>query len=190
MKRQTRVIAFDDGRFSSRSGQVPVVGIVARLPSYVEAAVISACEIDGKDATERVIETVASSRLKEQIRAIMIDGIAFGGFNVIDLEEVKRKTGVPLISVTRHMPDLEAIRDALVKHFDDWERRFSTIKQYTPYRLETPRWKLYVSSAGMSKKETLELVDASIVRGNYPEPLRLAHIFAGAVSTGESTGRA
>ncbi len=56
-------------------------------------------------------------------------------------------------------------------------------------RVETEKWKLSVSCAGIDIEQAVKLLDAAIVRGNYPEPLRLAHIFAGALTMGESRGK-
>ena len=43
--------------------------------------------------------------------------------------------------------------------------------------------------AGIDIEQAVKLLDTAIVRGNYPEPLRLAHIFAGALTMGESRGK-
>jgi len=184
------VFAFDDGGFTFRKGTVAVAGVVVRLPSYLEGAAVTECEIDGLDATQRIAEMVIASRFREQLKAIMLDGIALGGFNVVDLDELRNRTSLPVISVTRRRPDLKAIRRALELHFEDWERRVGLIEKYAPRFLSTKRWHLFVSSSGMGEGEARELIDASVVRGNYPEPLRMAHIFAGAITHGESRGKA
>lgn len=190
MKQQTRVVAFDDGRFSFRKGNVVVAGVVVRLPSYLEGAMRFECEIDGRDATRNVTDAVQKSRFREQLRAIMVDGIAFGGFNVIDLEEIRDSTGIPAVSVTRRKPDIHAMQEALKKHLNDWEWRMSIIRKYEPRPAQGKGWRLYLSASGLNEQEQLELIASSIVRGNYPEPLRMAHIFAGAMSRGESAGKA
>lgn len=190
MKKQTRVIAFDDGRFTFRKGRVALAGVIVRLPSYVEGAIVTDCEIDGKDGTVSVIDAVIKSRLREQIRLIMLDGIACGGFNVYDPGMIHSRTGIPVVSVTRSEPDIQKMENALSKHFADWRERISLIRKYRPRPASGPGFRLYESHVGISDEDALELIGASIVRGNYPEPIRLAHIFAGAISSGESKGKA
>ncbi len=190
MKKQTRAIAFDDGNFTFRDGRVPLVGVIARLPSYVEGAIVTDCEVDGRDASGKVVEAILGSRLREQLRVVMLDGIACGGFNVYDLALIHRATGIPVISVTRSEPDKDEMRNALMKHFPDWKERMELIEHYTPRRVEGGAFRLFARCEGIRDEDAAELIGASIVRGNYPEPLRLAHIFAGAISSGESRGKA
>ena len=37
----------------------------------------------------------------------MLDGITYGGFNVVDIEELYRETGLPVIVIMRSCPDFE-----------------------------------------------------------------------------------
>ena len=184
------MIAFDDGRFTFRKGRVALAGVIVRLPSYVEGAIVTDCEIDGTDGTGRVIDAVTKSRFREQIRLIMLDGISCGGFNVYDPGLIHGRTGIPVVSVTRSEPDLRQMESALRMHFADWRERFSLISKYRPCPARRQGFRLFESHVGISDEDALDLIGASIVRGNYPEPIRLAHIFAGAISSGESRGKA
>lgn len=190
MKKQIRAIAFDDGKFAFRKGRVPIVGVIARLPSYLEGAIVTDCEIDGNDATQRIVDAVSGSRMRAQIRVILLDGIACGGFNLYDLETIHAATGVPVISVTRAEPHLGKMERALRKHFADWEERLHILRKYMPRPLKTEDFTIQARMEGLAEAEARELVRASIVRGNYPEPLRMAHIIAGAITSGESRGKA
>lgn len=190
MKKQPRAAAFDDGKFSFRKGRVVLAGVIVRLPSYVEGAMLTDCEIDGRDAGSSVIRAISNSRLREQVRVILLDGIAAGGFNIYDLDWISSSTGLPVISVTRRPPDIGAMERALRKHFSDWEERLELVRRYAPRRIGRPGLAVYSRGVGLTEDEEAELLLASIVRGNYPEPLRLAHIFAGAASAGESRGKA
>ena len=40
---------------------------------------------------------------------MLLDGIAFGGFNVVDLPALAESLGVPCASVMRRVPDLAAM---------------------------------------------------------------------------------
>ncbi|MBK6692967.1 MAG: DUF99 family protein [Myxococcales bacterium] len=49
---------------------------------------------------------------------------------------------------------------------------------------------VFVQRVGLSPSEAGELIAGTTLHGNLPEPLRLAHLIAGGVTTGASRGRA
>ena len=53
-----------------------------------------------------------------------------------------------------------------------------------------PAGPICVQRVGLSLEAARHLVDRYAVNGHVPEPLRVAHLIAGAVATGESRGRA
>jgi endonuclease V-like protein UPF0215 family len=61
-------------------------------------------------------------------------------------------------------------------------------KSPTGIRTATPR--LWIQRAGLSLDEARKLVADTTLHGNIPEPLRLAHLIAGGITTGKSRGRA
>ena len=48
---------------------------------------------------------------------------------------------------------------------------------------------LYLASAGISPAQAVTLLSATRLKSDLPEPLRLAHLIAAAVASGESRGR-
>jgi uncharacterized protein len=188
VKRQVRVLGIDDAPFSFGRGKVPIVGVVVRLPSYVEGVMMSEVTIDGDDADQAIKDLLSDSRYKEQIRLVMIDGIAFGGFNVIDIDDLSQATGIPFCTVTRDHPDLSSMRAALQKNFADWERRFEIVERHALNEVRTGPGSVFVSISGISIEEADELLQGSTLQGSIPEPLRLAHLIATASVKGESRG--
>lgn len=183
-----RVLGIDDAPFSFGGGKVPLVGVVVRLPAYVEGVMMSEATIDGDDADQVIKDLLTHSRYREQIRLVMIDGIAFGGFNVIDIDELSRATGVPFCTVTRGRPDLPSMRAALQKNFPDWERRFEIVSRHALNEVRTGHGSMFISISGTSVGEAEELLRGSTLQGAVPEPLRLAHLIATAAVKGESRG--
>jgi endonuclease V-like protein UPF0215 family len=211
------VIGFDDGPFErAHRGDVLLVGAVCsrtRLDGIVSGRV----RRDGADATRRMIGLVQASPFRAHVRAVMLQGIAVGGFNVVDVCELSRVLGLPVLVVTRRPPDLDAVRRAL---FSDapaerprvrgaarkWrliERAGAVeplgvshraLRRGAPARgpsgLRTAGPRLWVQRVGLTLPEARALVAATTLHGNVPEPLRLAHIIAGGVATGWSHGRA
>ncbi len=44
--------------------------------------------VDGDDATFICKQMIENTRHRKQLKAMLLDGIALGGFNVVDIEEV------------------------------------------------------------------------------------------------------
>ena len=51
-----------------------------------------------------------------------------------------------------------------------------------------PLGAMFVQRVGLSLGEAADLIRATTLHGNLPEPLRLAHIIAGGVTLGVSRG--
>jgi hypothetical protein len=169
---------------------VPVVAALVRAPSYLEAVMTSQVTVDGDDADEVIEGMVLGSRYREQIAAVLVDGIALGGFNVVDIVRLNHSTGIAFATVTRDRPDPEAIGSALQKHFSDHERRMEVISRLPLHEMRTDHSPIYVTMAGIDPHQLAELLRLCTVQGAIPEPLRAAHLIATAMVKGESYGRA
>jgi len=190
LKSQVRVLGFDDAPFRFGPQKVLVIGTVMRLPGYLEGVLRTECMVDGDDATEALVTAILGSRFREQIKLVMIDGVALGGFNVVDIDLIREETDLPAATVTRDKPDMKKIEAALRKHFRDWQDRLEVIERHELHEIGTGHKPLYVSVSGMKLEEVRSMLRQSIVRGAMPEPLRVAHIIASGVVKGESRGRA
>lgn len=139
--------------------------------------------IDGTDATDRILSLLGSSPFLDGVRAVLLDGIAVGGFNIVDLDRLHTRLQRPIVTVTRHPPDFAAIRSALRKYFpDDAPARWRLIRAHTLFRLPVTEGKpLQVSAVGCTRAEAAAIVRRCTVRGNLPEPLRLARLVARAL---------
>ena len=190
MKPQSRVMGIDDAPFRFGDERTAVVGAVVRIPSYLEAVLVSSVAVDGTDSNDVLLKMLRDSRYTEGLSLVILDGVALGGFNVVDIDLLHREVGVPFATVTRDAPDLKSMVDALRKKFVDWERRAEIIGRKKLERMKTQHKPIYVTREGISPAELGEALALSTVRGALPEPLRVAHIIATALSKGESYGRA
>ena len=184
------MLGIDDSPFSFSDSKVTIIGVVMRLPNYVEGVMHSRLSMDGEDGNDVLAEMISSSRYREQVRLVMLDGVAMGGFNVIDIEVLNEETGLPIASVTRDRPDLKKMEEALRQHFKDWERLLQIITRAQLFQVQTGHKPLHVALAGIDKSEAADLIRSSIVRGALPEPIRIAHLIARAIEKGESKGDA
>lgn len=186
-RRLTNVVGFDDGPFArDRPGsRVRVVGAVCartRLDGVISGHVGK----DGADATARLAALVSGSPFDRHIRAVLLDGITMGGFNVVDIHALSEALGRPVLAIARRPPRFELIRAAL-RRLRGGERRWAAIERAGA---PEPMAGLFVQRAGLTQDEAADLLAATTLHGKLPEPIRLAHLIAGGVVTGTSHGRA
>jgi len=189
MKAQIRVLGIDDSPFKFGDEQAIVVGALVRAPNYLEGVMKTEVTVDGADSTERLVELVSKSRYRDQVKAVMLDGIALAGFNVVDIQSLFDELRIPIITVTRDRPDLEKMKSALKGHFEDWQRRYALISGLDLRPMTTEHKPVYACALGIPWSEAVELVRTTTVRGVVPEPVRMAHLIASALVRGESYGR-
>ena len=70
-------------------------------------------EVDGFDATGKIAQMINSSPHSRQLRVVMLNGVTFAGFNVVDIEALSAQTKLPVIALTDDKPNLASIRNAL-----------------------------------------------------------------------------
>ncbi|HQE93200.1 MAG TPA: DUF99 family protein [Anaerolineae bacterium] len=180
------VIGFDDAPFPpDYAGPVKVVGAVyARL--RLTGVLIGEIEKDGHDAAETLARLVAGSKFAENLHLIMLQGIALGGFNVVDVFALHERLALPILVVARRQPNMEAIRDALLGQVADGAQKWALLARLGPME---PLGDVYVQRLGLTATQAATVLRQFTVEGNIPEPLRTAHLIAGAWINGESRGR-
>jgi endonuclease V-like protein UPF0215 family len=166
-----------------------VVGTIFRAGNWLDGVLSTYIYGDGTDATEKIAAMVKNSRNLGQLGVIMLDGITFGGFNLVNIRQIFESTGVPVIVIMRRIPNFERIEKAL-KRFDDWENRWANVLEAGEvYRVDNPE-PIYMQIHGINREDAEDIVRLSTTRSAIPEPLRVAHIIAAGIVTGESKGSA
>lgn len=189
-KPHLRLAGIDDGAFRRRERTAPVAAVAWSSPDRVEGVSVGRVEVDGDDATA-VIEALARSLPAwDGVRAVLLDGIAVGGFNVVDLARLARRLQRPVIAVTRRPPDLPRIRVALFRYFPDARRRWRLLRKAPLVDVPTSGEPIHAAVAGCSVEDAIAVLHRAAVIGFWPEPLRLAHLVAHAVGTQASPRRA
>ena len=190
MKRQIRILGVDDAPFTFTDRYTTVIGVVMRGGEYIECVLREQVSIDGDDATLVCKNMIENTRHREQLKAMVLDGVVLGGFNVVDIEEVYDSTNLPVITFTRDEPDFENIEKALKKNFNDWKERLMFIKKGELYKIKTSHNPIFVKCAGIDIEGAKEIIKLSTIRGVVPEPIRVAHLIASGITRGESYGKA
>ncbi len=184
------MVGVDDGAFARTDRTAPIAAVVLSAPQYVEAIGTSSVRVDGRDGTRAVISLVRATGALEGLRAVLLDGVVVGGFNVLDLDELHRALGLPVVAVTRRPPDFPRIRAALDAWFPrDASERWRRLKAHRLFRVPTAGAPILAAAVGCPARDAIVLVHHTTVRGFWPEPLRLAHLVASAGRRGAARVR-
>ena len=186
VKPEIRVLGVDDGVFTPHvKGLVPVVGVVFRGGYWLDGVMHTKIRVDGFDATRKIASMILNSSHYKQLRIIMLNGITFAGFNVVDIKKLNKKTRLPVIAVTRERPNFAEIRAALKnlpKSEERWEAILSAgeiLEAYTRSKSE----KVYIQIFGILEEDAKRVLQITSTRSNIPEALRVAHLIASGIST-------
>ncbi len=184
--RRPHVLGIDDGPFRKHvGGSAPVAGVMTEGADLVEAVALTRFPVDGDAATQFLAEWVGGLRCWAGLQAVVLGGITLAGLGVVEIAPLAKRLGVPVLVVNRRDPADHRLEQAL--RAAGLEDRIPAVAGTPPARALAPG--LFVSWAGADEARAAELVAASRRKSALPEPLRLAHLIARAVATGESRGR-
>jgi endonuclease V-like protein UPF0215 family len=185
IKPEIRVLGVDDGAFTPHvEGKVSVIGVVFRGGYWLDGVLHTKIAVDGFDATDRITSMITDSSHYRQLRVIMLNGITFAGFNVVDVKALNTATKLPVITVTREKPNLAEIHKALQNLPRSKERWKAILSAGEPVEVSTrnAKAKIYVQTAGVSKEDAQKILRLTSTRSNIPEALRVAHLIASGIS--------
>jgi endonuclease V-like protein UPF0215 family len=131
-----------------------------------------------------VTEKLLNSFLVNETNVVILDGITFAGFNTVDVDVLFKETGIPIIVFTEKMPDTKAMKRALMKHFQDWEKRWSLIEKRGRLNSfiihgEIP---VYFEVVGCSEAWAEKVFREQCINSKVPEAVRIARMIARSIS--------
>jgi hypothetical protein len=184
--RTLRVIGFDDAPFAhTPRARVSLCGVVCAGTRF-EGMVWGKLVRDGRGATDEVCRLLIGGKFLPQLHLVLLDGLAFGGFNVIDLPLLSSRLGLPCIAVMRRMPRLDAMKGALGE-LPRARERLALLEKAGPIHQKAP---FVFQVQGATPEEAAAALARLTDRGHVPEALRLAHLIGSAVKQGVSGKRA
>jgi endonuclease V-like protein UPF0215 family len=179
-----RLMGVEDGSFQADDRSTPQISLlccVEMCSGRLEAVRLTRVEVDGFDATVRLLELLEGV----EVDGIILGGITFAGFNMVDPVVVNRATGFPVIVYSGKNPDNEEMLSALRRHFPDWERRWRIVeglgKIYSvkPRKDEPP---IYFEVVGAPSDWAEEVLRNEAIISRIPEPVRVAGLVARGLS--------
>lgn len=179
-------MGFDDAPFApAHRGDVPVIGAVfaaTRLDGVLRGRV----RRDGANAGRELERLVAGSRFAGHLQVVMMQGVALAGFNVVDVPRLAERLGLPVLVVARRAPNMAAIRSALLRRVPGGARKWRLIERLGPME---PMGGVHVQRVGLSRDQAAALLARFCPHSRVPEPLRTAHLIAGAMGARVSRQR-
>jgi endonuclease V-like protein UPF0215 family len=185
-KTLTHAIGFDDTPFPrDHRGDVVVVGAVFAA-TRLEGVLTGKLRRDGANATQCLIRLVSQSRFAAHGQLIMLQGIAFGGFNVVDIHALHEALAKPVLVVARKRPNLAGIKKALLNTVVGGKRKWRLIEKAGPMEDIAG---VYIQRAGIDLAAARRVVEYFAINSAIPEPLRTAHLIAAGLAGGRSRQR-
>ncbi len=181
MKDHPIVLGIDDATFRLKNGKdyTFLIGVICQGTRLVKVEKRK-IKIDGKNATKKIIDLI--SKNKKHIQYVCTHTITFGGFNLIDMKEIYKKTQKPLIAITEREVDLDSVKKALIHRFPKtykkkmknifnagnlYETKIETAAGFSP---------LYFHKIGIDLMEAQEVLKKCCIDSKLPEAVRMAHI--------------
>lgn len=186
-RRLSNTIAVDDAPFDrAHRGDVALVGVVYTR-TRLDGVMTGKLRRDGANATSSIAAMIEASPFAEHAQAVLLGGITFGGFNVADIHALRERLDKPVLVLARKRPRLKAIRSALMTKVPGGERKWKLIEKAGEME---PCAGVWVQRAGLELDAAAQLIAQLTIHGKLPEPVRTAHLIAGAYAEGVSRGRA
>jgi endonuclease V-like protein UPF0215 family len=184
VKPEIRVLGVDDGPFTPHKGYAPVVGVVFRGGYWLDGVLSTKVKVDGFDATDKIAAMIVESPHYRQVRIMMLEGVTFGGFNVVDIKELNGLIEMPVIVVTRNKPDFREIHAAVKKLPNSTERWAAVQNAGQVFEVHTRNLdeKVYMEISGIRESDARRILQVTSTRSSIPEPLRVAHLIASGTS--------
>lgn len=179
-----RLFGVEDGSFEAfpkKMGALCFLCGVEMESSRIESVKLRRIHVDGLDATEKLTEMLEGF----EGDAVILGGITFAGFNVVDPWEVHRETGGPVVVYSGVKPNNEKVLGALRKHFPDWKKRWGVIERLgaiiatEPFPGEPP---IYFEAVGCTVEYAERVLHRAALVSRIPEPVRVAGIIARGLS--------
>jgi hypothetical protein len=175
------IVGVEDGSFQKGITRRSLLAAVLFRGLEIEDVKFTKITVDGLDATRRL-----SALLNDwKFAAVLLAGVSFAGFNIIDPTAIHEKSEKPVIIISRTKPDNKAVKRALQRHFEDWKTRWKvfgklgSIHKVVVLADEPP---IYIEAMGTDAKWARDLIRALAVCGRVPEPIRAARLIARGLS--------
>ncbi|MGQ9507444.1 MAG: endonuclease dU [Candidatus Bathycorpusculaceae bacterium] len=174
-------VGVEDGSFQKGVTREAFLAIVLLKQANIENVKIIKITVDGLDATEKLAKILKNWKFG----VLLLAGISYAGFNIINPMIIYEKFRKPVIIITLTKPNNKAVKRALKRHFEDWETRWKVFQGLGPIHkitIKSGEAPLYMETVGAHAKLASSLIRSLCFCGRIPEPLRAARLIARGLS--------
>lgn len=159
-----------------------LAAVVMRSDRVVDGIAVGRTSIGGDDASASI--SALHRRLKRNdINVMMVSGAILSLYNIIDIDELSRKTKLPVICLTYR--ETSGIEDSIRRHYPDHPegkleayRRLGVRKKL---KLKSGNF-VFARTSGLEDAETQSVIEMFTLQGSIPEPIRVARLLARVLS--------
>ena len=163
--------------FAPSARRSTLAGVVIRTDLILDGFVFGNATVGGSDATEAVLK-MCKKLGREDINLLILSGCVISRYNIIDVDEVSKRTGLPVVCLTYN--ESRGIVGSIRRNFPDPEEKLLQYRRLggrSPVRLKTG-YTVYVRCSNLTIPEAKRALDAFTLQGVVPEPVRLAKLLA------------
>jgi endonuclease V-like protein UPF0215 family len=181
MKDNPIVIGIDDATFELKTSTktTQLIGVVCQgvRPVSIYRTEI---EIDGQNATEKLIELVKNN--DKHVQFILTHSITFGGFNLINLNKIYNEVGKPIIAVNERNVDIDLVIKTIKQKFPiTFKQKIQNIIDagnlfHSQIQTAGGISDIYFHSKGIDNDKVESLLQKVCIDSKLPECVRLAHL--------------
>lgn len=181
------ILGIDDGPFEKRQPD-PVVIVAAMMEGQdlLEGVAVSSFPVDGDSPEAFLAPWIDGLRFRPSLQAVMLGGVTLAGLGVVDIAALSASLALPVLVVNRKDPANSRLEETL--RSAGLHARCDTVAHMP--KAQKLADGLYVAAAGIDERTAAAWVRGSCRKAQIPEALRMAHLIARAIATGQSRGRA
>lgn len=155
-----------------------LAGVVMRADLVIDGVAFGRTKVGGDDATSS-IAALYRRLSRNDVNLIMVSGAVLSLYNVVDVDGLSARTGLPVVCLTYR--GTRGIAGSIRRHFPEGAEEkleaYRKLGERSGIRLATGK-RVYVRSAGVDLPSVRRLLDAFTLQGAVPEPVRVARLLA------------
>jgi len=164
-----------------------LAGIVMRSDLVIDGLAIGKTSVGGDDASTSILTLFRRLR-RNDINIILVSGAILSLYNIIDIDDLSRKTKLPVICLTYR--ETLGIGNSIRRHFPGRAEvkleRYRRLGQRRKLRLQSGHF-VYVRTSGLQADEARSVLNMFTLQGSIPEPVRVARLLARAAAPRRSS---
>jgi endonuclease V-like protein UPF0215 family len=154
-----------------------IAGAVMRSDLILDGFAFGAATVGGDDATAQLVRIYRALR-RDDVNVILLSGAIISYYNVVDVDVLAEKTGVPVICLTYR--ESTRVEEAIRTRFEDWQAKMKLFGRLGPrsaLELKTGKT-VYARLASIGLDDARRVVESFTLQGAIAEPIRVARLLA------------